>query len=481
MKRSEVFFNIALVFIDIAMIVAGFALAYEVRLYASDFVPVKWVLPLNEYLRYIFLFIPVWVLVFATMGLYAFRGVGSFVGEMLKVILASSATISLMIIIIFFNRDQFFSRLIIIYAWLFVCALVVGGRLILRTGQKFLYRYGVGVRRILIVGANTVASELIEVLAKNNDGWELVGVMDENKQQGEKVLGKYRVLGNRDKLAKIKKRYHVDEIWLAEAKKTDEEMIDLISFCQDNDLTFRFVPSILEVVSANVETQAVAGMPLIALKDTALEGWGRIIKRILDLVFSLLVISFLWPVLLVIALIIKIDSPGPVFYKSTRIGKKGKPFVLYKFRSMKVEYSIGEEYGGKEAEKYREELKKQNIADGPMFKVENDPRITRVGRFIRKTRLDELAQVINVFLGEMSWIGPRPPLPEEVAQYESQHLKRLAIKSGITGPWQVTGRHDLTFDEIVKLDTYYIEHWSLGMDLQIFFKTIWLMLTKKGA
>lgn len=481
MKRSEVFFNISLVFIDIAMILVGFALAYEIRLYASDFVPVKWVLPLNEYLRYIILFVPVWLGVFAVMGLYAFRGVGSFVSEMLKVVLAVSATISLMILIIFFNRDQFFSRLIIIYAWLFVTAMVVVGRLVLRAGQKFLYRYGVGVRRVLIVGANTVACELIEVLAKNSDGWELVGVMDEKKQQGEKVLGKYRVLGGRDKLEKIRKRYHIDEIWLAEAKKTDEEMIDLISFCQNYDLTFRFVPSILEVVSANVETQAVAGMPLIALKDTALEGWGRIIKRVLDIIFSVVVLVFLWPVLLLIALAVKLDSPGPVFYKSVRVGRKGRLFTLYKFRSMKVEYSIGEEYGGKEAEKYREELKKKNIADGPMFKVEDDPRITRVGSFIRKTRLDELAQIINVMRGEMSWIGPRPPLPDEVKQYESHHLKRLAIKSGITGPWQVTGRHDLTFDEIVKLDTYYIEHWSLGLDLQIFFKTIWLMLTKKGA
>jgi len=481
MKRSEVFFNIALVFIDIVMIMVGFALAYEVRLHASDFVPVKWVLPLNEYLRYIVLFIPVWLAVFGVMGLYAFRGVGSFVSEMLKVVLAVSATISLMILIIFFNRDQFFSRLIIIYAWLFVAAMVVFGRLILRTGQKFLYRYGVGVRRILIVGANSVAGELIDFLNQKNDGWELVGVMDEKKQQGEKVRGEVRILGNKDKLDKINRRYRIDEVWLAEAKKTDEEMIDLINYCQDNDLTFRFVPSILEVVSANVETQAMAGMPLIALKETALEGWGRIIKRILDIVFSVIIVVLLWPVWLILAIVIKWDSPGPVFYKSTRVGRKGKLFTLYKFRSMKVEYSIGKEYGGEKAEKLREELKKQNMADGPMFKVENDPRITRVGRFIRKTRLDELAQIINIFRGEMSWIGPRPPLPDEVKQYQKHQLKRLAIKSGITGPWQVTGRHDLTFDEIVKLDTYYIEHWSLGLDLQIFFKTIWLMLTKKGA
>ncbi|MBU0648457.1 sugar transferase, partial [Patescibacteria group bacterium] len=255
---------------------------------------------------------------------------------------------------------------------------------------------------------------------------------------------------------------------------------EIIEFCNDHDLTFRFVPSILEVVSANVETLTLAGMPLIALKETALEGWWRIIKRGLDVVFSIVVILLLWPVYLLIAVMIKLDSKGPILYQSTRVGRKGKLFTIYKFRSMKIEYSIGKDYGGEKAVELLKELAAKNEAKGPMFKMKEDPRITRVGKFIRKTRLDELPQIWNVLKGEMSWIGPRPPLPDEVKEYDRNHLKRLAIKSGITGPWQVTGRHDLSFEEIVKLDTYYIEHWSLGLDMQIFFRTIWLMLTKAG-
>lgn len=468
MKRSEVFFNIALLFIDVLMILTGFVVAYEVRLHASDFVEIKWVPPLRDYLKFLILFMPVWWAVFAGLGLYTFRGIGNFAKEAWLSLVGVSTVLSLMIIIIFFNQDTFFSRLIVIYALFFVSLFVVLGRMMLRFLQRYLYQYGIGLRRVMLVGSNGKVLDLIEYFeSSKSSGLELVGIMDENKQKGEKV-GNYRVLGGIDRLNKINKRYYLDEIWLA-GEADDNYNLKLIKFCNEYDKVFRFVPSILDVVSANVETQTIAGMPVIALKETALEGWGRIIKRIFDVVFSLMVCLLLWPLFLLVAILIKIDSPGPVLYASTRVGRKGMLFKIYKFRSMVVD-----------AEKKLKELKDKNEADGPMFKIKDDPRITRMGKFLRKSRIDELPQIWNVLKGEMSWIGPRPPIPAEVAQYEEHHLKRLAIKSGITGPWQVTGRHDLSFEDIVKLDTYYIENWSIMLDVQIFFKTIWLMLTRAG-
>jgi len=468
MKRSEVFINIAKVFVDVVMILIGFVVAYEVRLHASDFVEIKWVPSLLSYLKFLFLFIPVWLVVFAGIGLYNFRGVGSMVKEMWLSVVGVSTVLSLMIIIIFFNQDTFFSRLIIIYALFFVSVFVILGRVLIRLLQRYFYRYGIGVRRVLLVGVNNNTEDLQRYFDNNrNMGWELVGLLDEIKQKGEKV-GNYRVLGNLDKLVKIYKRYGINEIWLT-GETDDDYQMEIINFCQRKDLVYRFVPGILGVVSANVETQTIAGMPLIALKETALEGWGRIIKRIFDIFFSLVVLIILGWLFVLIAIMIKIESPGPVFYCSERVGRKGKMFVIYKFRSMVIN-----------ADKMKKELMAMNEAEGPMFKIKNDPRITRVGHFIRKTRIDELPQVWNVLKGDMSWIGPRPPLADEVKQYKAHHLKRLAIKSGITGPWQVTGRHDLDFDDIVKLDTYYIENWSIELDVQIFFKTIWLMLTRAG-
>ncbi|HPH79066.1 MAG TPA: sugar transferase, partial [bacterium] len=399
---------------------------------------------------------------------YNFRGVGSMVKEMWLSVVGVSTVLSLMIIIIFFNQDTFFSRLIIIYALFFVSVFVILGRVLIRLLQRYFYRYGIGVRRVLLVGVNNNTEDLQRYFDNNlNMGWELVGLLDEIKQKGEKV-GNYRVLGNLDKLVKIYKRYGINEIWLT-GETDDDYQMEIINFCQRKDLVYRFVPGILGVVSANVETQTIAGMPLIALKETALEGWGRIIKRIFDIFFSLVVLIILGWLFVLIAIMIKIESPGPVFYCSERVGRKGKMFVIYKFRSMVIN-----------ADKMKKELMAMNEAEGPMFKIKNDPRITRVGHFIRKTRIDELPQVWNVLKGDMSWIGPRPPLADEVKQYKAHHLKRLAIKSGITGPWQVTGRHDLDFDDIVKLDTYYIENWSIELDVQIFFKTIWLMLTRAG-
>ncbi len=390
------------------------------------------------------------------------------VKEMWLSVVGVSTVLSLMIIIIFFNQDTFFSRLIIIYALFFVSVFVILGRVLIRLLQRYFYRYGIGVRRVLLVGVNNNTEDLQRYFDNNlNMGWELVGLLDEIKQKGEKV-GNYRVLGNLDKLVKIYKRYGINEIWLT-GETDDDYQMEIINFCQRKDLVYRFVPGILGVVSANVETQTIAGMPLIALKETALEGWGRIIKRIFDIFFSLVVLIILGWLFVLIAIMIKIESPGPVFYCSERVGRKGKMFVIYKFRSMVIN-----------ADKMKKELMAMNEAEGPMFKIKNDPRITRVGHFIRKTRIDELPQVWNVLKGDMSWIGPRPPLADEVKQYKAHHLKRLAIKSGITGPWQVTGRHDLDFDDIVKLDTYYIENWSIELDVQIFFKTIWLMLTRAG-
>jgi len=172
----------------------------------------------------------------------------------------------------------------------------------------------------------------------------------------------------------------------------------------------------------------------------------------------------------VLALIIKLDSPGPIFYTSPRVGREGRVFNMYKFRSMVTD-----------ADEQKESLRELNEADGPLFKIKNDPRQTRTGRLIRRLSLDELPQVFNVLLGQMSLVGPRPPLPEEVALYKPWHHQRLAVVGGMTGLWQVSGRSDLSFDELCLLDIYYIENWTLGSDVRILLQTIPHLLSRKGA
>jgi exopolysaccharide biosynthesis polyprenyl glycosylphosphotransferase len=214
----------------------------------------------------------------------------------------------------------------------------------------------------------------------------------------------------------------------------------------------------------------MAGIPLIGVRQGRVSPFARFLKRGIDVVFSLLVLILFVPLMGLIALAIKFDSPGPVLFRQDRVGKGVRPFTVYKFRSMKIG-----------AEEQKEFLRDLNEAAGPIFKIKDDPRVTRVGRWLRRFSLDELPQFYNVLRGDMSIIGPRPPLAEEVAEYQPWHMRRLETAPGITGLWQVSGRSELPFDEMALLDIYYIEQWSPGLDVKILLRTIPTILFGDGA
>ena len=225
------------------------------------------------------------------------------------------------------------------------------------------------------------------------------------------------------------------------------------------------------LVFANIAITPLADIPVIELKRTPLDGWGKISKRGFDIIFSTIILILLIPLFLVIGIIIKVDSSGPIFAKLERVGRKGKTFTLYKFRSM----IIGAQGMKKELTQYNER------ADGPLFKMKNDPRITRFGKFLRASSIDELPQFWNVLRSKMSVVGPRPHEPEEVSHYQKHHKTLLAIKPGITGMAQVSGRSDLSFEEEVKLDVYYVENWSMILDLQLIYRTPFILVAKRSA
>jgi exopolysaccharide biosynthesis polyprenyl glycosylphosphotransferase len=214
----------------------------------------------------------------------------------------------------------------------------------------------------------------------------------------------------------------------------------------------------------------MAGIPLIGVKSVRISPFTRFLKRAIDVIFSLLVLVVTAPLMGLIAVAIKLDSPGPVLFRQARVGKGGKPFTVYKFRSMKTG-----------ADEQKELLRGLNEADGPIFKIKDDPRVTRMGHWLRRFSLDELPQFYNVLRGDMSIIGPRPPLQEEVAEYQPWHMRRLDIAPGITGLWQVSGRSELPFDEMALLDIYYVEQWRPALDLQILLRTIPTILFGDGA
>jgi exopolysaccharide biosynthesis polyprenyl glycosylphosphotransferase len=271
-------------------------------------------------------------------------------------------------------------------------------------------------------------------------------------------------------LPQLLEREIVDEVIFAISQEELKSMEDLFLLCEERGITARLAVKIFPHVLAKTHLEELDGLPLLTFTTTPKNELLLLLRRIFDFLGSIFLLAILSPVFLLTTLLTRLDSPGPAIYQQIRCGVNGRKFTLYKFRSM---------FHG--AEERQETLAAYNLMNGPVFKMRNDPRVTRVGRFLRKTSLDELPQLINVLQGDMNFVGPRPPLPEEVEKYESWQRRRLSMKPGITGLWQVSGRNQIDFDQWMKLDLEYIDNWSLWLDVKILLKTIPVVLSGKGA
>ena len=249
-----------------------------------------------------------------------------------------------------------------------------------------------------------------------------------------------------------------------------QEILSVMATCQERAIRFSMVPNLFNVLTSRIQVRDIAGVPIFVLDERIFLRSSRILKRSIDLLIGGISTLLASPVILIVGVLIKLDSRGPIVLAQTRIGKGARPFTVYKFRSMRVD-----------AEALRDSLEDLNESQGPLFKMRRDPRITRVGRVIRKLSIDELPQLINVFKGEMSLVGPRPPLPSEVDLYESWQRKRFEVLPGITGLAQISGRSDLSFDETLRFDFFYIENWSPLMDVKIMLKTLPGVVLGRGA
>lgn len=463
MKRSELIFTATLVPVDYAMLILAGLVAYWLRTSAlvANWRPVLFGvnLPLEKYLGLVALIGFFMLVIFALSGLYEIRRANGILENFARILIGASAGLAVIIIYSFIRREWFDSRFLIFAAWILAIFFVLFGRIIVRAVQRFLItRYKYGVHNILVVGGDRISQELI-------------GEMEGEKSLGYNVAGHFREL-DLDKIKETVKRESIDDVILANPDFAREQVLGLIDFCEECRLDFKFVPNLFQTLTINVEFDSLAGIPLVELKRTALDGWGKIIKRVLDFIGAIFGIILFSPVMAAVAILVKLDSRGPVIYKNERVGPDGV-FNTYKFRSMKLEYCTGSQYDkdGKANELEDELAAKQSGRKGPVFKVMNDPRRTKLGRFLEASSMDELPQFFNVLLGDMSLVGPRPHMPKEVAKYERWHKKVFNIKPGITGLAQISGRSEIDFDEEAKLDTYYIENWSLWLDLKIILKT----------
>lgn len=474
MKRIELGFGAILLPLDYLMFLLAAITAYFLRFeeHVSDLRPAVYIMPFWDYLYIILITSAVMIFIFILSGLYHMEGTRMITRELRKIFLACSTGVMLVIIFFFFERDAFSSRFIILAAWGFSLLYVSLARILIIILQRYLFTRGVGVHRVVLIGNDRIAQIIKHTLERHKKiGYHIIEYYpDFNLEIAEKL----------EKIMKVKP---FDEIIQADPNFSKTKNSEILEFCEANHLDFKYAADLFEAQSSRVEIRPLAGIPIIEIKKTPLDGWGKIIKRIIDIIFSLLFIIVTGPLMLLVAVLVKLDSRGPVIYKNERVGENGRKFNTYKFRSMKCEFCTGQQFShNAEALAFEAELiKEKSIKQGPIYKIKDDPRVTRIGKILRKTSLDEFPQAFNVLNGSMSWVGPRPHQPREVEKYDKQHHKVLNIRPGITGLAQISGRSDLSFTEEVRLDMYYIENWSLWLDAYCLFKTPLILFRKRQA
>lgn len=479
MKRSELLFNLISIPVDILMLAAAGIVSFYLRYSSQDYLgKVMFDLQLEDFLLVLTKVIPILLIVFASLGLYKLRGTRRFIHEFNRIFVGTSLGMLFAIVLFFFDQSIFPSRFIILTAWALGVIFILIGRIVLKRIQEAMFHRGYGLHRLIVIGgagngSNSEAGVIEQFLSNWSHGYKVVGEL----QNDDSVV---------TKLEALLKTTGIDEIMQANPHATSTQNLQLLEFVRRHGLQFSFVPNLFEVQRNVIELDNFKGIPVIKLKNTPLEGWGQVIKRLLDIVASLICLIITAPISLAIYLAIRLTSPGPGIYKHTRSGYK-KEFECYKFRSMYTHLSTGKGYGDEQAAVVLNELLEQVKDDdrsGPLWKIKDDPRVTPVGKFLRKTKLDEIPQFWNVLIGDLSMIGPRPHMPEQVEKYRQSYGRVFSIKPGIFGLTQLAqlSRPTLPFEEEIRLDTYYIENWSLIWDIKIILKSFYaLFFTRKPS
>ena len=469
--RTMKFPPLLLLVIDAVVINISFVLAYYIRF--------EWflgksaaIIPQLGRFYYVLIFVMfLWLALFKLLGLYDKRDITSTGDEASSIIGATIAGALLLFALLFLYRGFWFSRALLMYA-VFICsALMIFSRYVLNGIKRELYKRGVGVRRTLILGAGEIGQGLaFKMISEKEIGYKAVAFLDDDPDKMNKDIQGIPVIGSIISTKNKIRELNINEVILATGKLHQQKVLDIIMECESEGVEFKLVPGILELIASRISTDDIGGIPLLTIKEIRLQGFNALTKRISDVSVSLAALLLISPLMILAAALIKLESRGPVFFSQKRVGKDGKVFNLYKFRSMV-----------QGAEDQFEKVVAQKGGNIIRFKAKDDPRITRIGKIIRKLSIDELPQLINVLIGDMSLVGPRPPVPIEVERYSAWHKKRLRVRPGITGLWQVSGRSELPFEDMIRLDIYYIENWSLWMDFRIVLRTIPTVIFGSGA
>jgi exopolysaccharide biosynthesis polyprenyl glycosylphosphotransferase len=461
-KRSDLFYTVLHIPFDVLAIFLAFITSYWLRGNGLEI----YRLPYMDYLWLIYRIIPIWFLIFALQGLYTKRYLFASFQNFTRIAIAVLAGwASFVVFLVFLRTEQtlVFPRLMLIYILVFSLLYVLIERISLRFLQFLIRSAGIGRSRVLLVAPDSDTDGLESALISNND-------------PALRFIKRVEAVEPTE-LASHFKKYDIDEVIIDDHSLSDNRILEYVMCAHDNGVACHLVPNMFEVQASNVLFETIAGTPIITFRQTPLDGWGRIVKRIIDVIFGTLGLILVSPIIVVVAILISIFDTGPIFFAHARIARGGKKFRIYKFRTMRQKYS-----GKSSVAVFRAMGRDDLVAEFERDqKVKDDPRVSPIGKFLRKTSIDELPQFLNVVRGELSLVGPRPIIEDELKRYGKWGSYLLSIKPGLTGLWQVSGRNDTSYDERVQLDAHYVQNWSLWQDFIIMFKTgIVLLFGKTG-
>ncbi len=426
---------------------------------------------LYRYVPALYFVLPVWYILFRINGMYESRRLDTVRRVAWVAVWSVGEGITLLILICYFLRITEISRLFVLLFGFINVFLLVLVRIFLKKVLHNLRAKGYNFRRVLIVGTgNRARSVAGKLTAQQEWGMVVYGFLGETPEEVGRQVDGATVLGTVEDLQKIISLHPIDEVHIALPLLDLDTIASLLEICEEQGIRTRVMMDLYSPSISQVHLEDFRGTPMLTFTASPMETWEMVLKETFDRVGALVLILLLFPLFLFLALCIKLSSKGPVFFVQERVGLHKRRFLIYKFRTMVHN-----------AEELLESLQDRNELSGPVFKIKDDPRCTFVGRLLRKTSLDELPQLINVLKGEMSFVGPRPPLPSEVVQYEPWQHRRLSMKPGISGLWQVSGRNQVDFERWMRLDLQYIDNWSLKLDFIIILKTLPAVMLGKGA